>query len=500
MALTNATTLADYGAGIGTQGATLKVDATNKRVGVGTDSPAGPEGSLQVGTGITFFGNTGIVSAIGGKFSGDFTVGGTLTYEDVSNIDAVGIITAQSHVSIADSILHTGDTDTSIRFPSAGTFTVETNGSERFRVTDSLKEIKNGSLRITSTFIQFSGDVSTPSAAAALYRPADNEFAISTSNTERLRVDSAGRVGIGTNNPLDELHVNSSSSNVNLRLTRDLNTGARITGSNGVSPAFIVETIASGTATERVRVTSDGNVSIQNDSGKFTAGTGDDLQIYHNGTVSRIDNNVGVLQIRNLLDDSDISLQTDNGSGGAAEYVLCDGSSGSVLLKHYGTTKLTTVADGVDFDGTGSIKVPVGTTAERPTGVAGDFRYNSTLGQFEGYSDSWGEIGGSGGVSETDTSVSTVNPTGVGSFAVATHRSAAIIAQIDQTGSGFQVGRYLMIHDGTNVTVVEESAVATGDMLGSFDGAIVGSNAEFRVTMASAGIATVTTKIDTVTV
>ena len=92
MALTNATTLADYGAGIGTQGATLKVDATNKRVGVGTDSPAGPEGSLQVGTGITFFGNTGIVSAIGGKFSGDFTVGGTLTYEDVANIDSVEII------------------------------------------------------------------------------------------------------------------------------------------------------------------------------------------------------------------------------------------------------------------------------------------------------------------------------------------------------------------------------------------------------------------------
>ena len=84
---------------------------------------------------------------------------------------------------------------------------------------------------------------------------------------------------------------------------------------------------------------------------------------------------------------------------------------------------------------------------------------------------------------ETDTSVSTVNPTGVGSFATASFRSAAVIAQIDQTGSGFQVGRYLMIHDGTNVTVVEESAVATGDMLGSFDGAIVGSNAEFRVTM-----------------
>ena len=61
MALTNATTLADYSAGIGTQGATLTVDATNKRVGVGTDSPAGPEGSLQVGTGITM--GSGIITA-----------------------------------------------------------------------------------------------------------------------------------------------------------------------------------------------------------------------------------------------------------------------------------------------------------------------------------------------------------------------------------------------------------------------------------------------------
>jgi len=35
-----------------------------------------------------------------------------------------------------------------------------------------------------------------------------------------------------------------------------------------------------------------------------------------------------------------------------------------------------------------------GTTAQRPSGVAGQFRYNSTLGKFEGYSTAWGEIGG----------------------------------------------------------------------------------------------------------
>ena len=111
-----------------------------------------------------------------------------------------------------------------------------------------------------------------------------------------------------------------------------------------------------------------------------------------------------------------------------------------------------------------------------------------------------GSGGGGGGVTEVDTNVSSTSATGVGSFAVASFRSAAVIAQIDQTGD-YQVGRYLMIHDGTTVTVVEESAVSTGaTMLGSFSGAIVGSNAELQVTMGNAGIATVTTKIDTVTV
>jgi len=45
---------------------------------------------------------------------------------------------------------------------------------------------------------------------------------------------------------------------------------------------------------------------------------------------------------------------------------------------------------------TDAFHVPVGTTAQRPTGAAGYFRYNSTLGRFEGYTDAWGEIGGGG--------------------------------------------------------------------------------------------------------
>ena len=86
--------------------------------------------------------------------------------------------------------------------------------------------------------------------------------AASDRRAERMRITSDG-VGIGTAAPADELHVNSTSANVNLRLTRDTNTGCRVSGSDGsATPAFIVETIASGTATERMRIDSSGNVQF----------------------------------------------------------------------------------------------------------------------------------------------------------------------------------------------------------------------------------------------
>jgi len=83
MALTNATTLADYSSGIGTQGATLKVDANNQRVGIGTLTPAE---TLDV------VGNMAV--------EGDISVTGTISYEDLTNVDAIGYSTFRSGVDI----------------------------------------------------------------------------------------------------------------------------------------------------------------------------------------------------------------------------------------------------------------------------------------------------------------------------------------------------------------------------------------------------------------
>ena len=76
----------------------------------------------------------GVITATTGTFTGNLGVGGVLTYEDVTNIDSIGIITARSTVSIADSIIHTGDTNTSLRFPANNAISAETNGLERIRI------------------------------------------------------------------------------------------------------------------------------------------------------------------------------------------------------------------------------------------------------------------------------------------------------------------------------------------------------------------------------
>ena len=43
---------------------------------------------------------TGIITATSATFSGNVTIGGTLTYEDVTNIDSLGIVTARNGLRV----------------------------------------------------------------------------------------------------------------------------------------------------------------------------------------------------------------------------------------------------------------------------------------------------------------------------------------------------------------------------------------------------------------
>ena len=179
---------------------------------------------------------TGSVIKDSVSLSGNVSIGGTLTYQDVTNVDAVGIITARSDISIADKIIHTGDTNTAIRFPSDDTFTIETAGSERLRVASSGNLIISGittsnsgfmfgtdgemylyksaantaTLRITSDgpyaeFKDVSGDVQMGSASGTLR--------ISSGGTERLRIDTNGKLLVGHTADIGNIRTQFNQNN-----------------------------------------------------------------------------------------------------------------------------------------------------------------------------------------------------------------------------------------------------------------------------------------------
>ena len=54
--------------------------------------------------GVQIQGDTGNVVATKGTYSGNVTIGGTLTYEDVTNIDSVGLITARQGIEVGSGV------------------------------------------------------------------------------------------------------------------------------------------------------------------------------------------------------------------------------------------------------------------------------------------------------------------------------------------------------------------------------------------------------------
>ena len=199
---------------------------------LGADTPIGTGATIYDAGGAVF---TGLVTAT--SFSGTGNV-------SAAGLNVTGITTFLDAINVADVIRHGGDTNTQIRFPANDTFTVETNGTERLRIqSDGQKIVKNGRLNILSTFIDFSGNISTPQTGAAIFRPAADTLAVSINNNERLRMRSSGQL---------EFKNGSFSDNVNCIMASGSNLELGATA-----------TIKLRTATnERLRIDSTGNVHV----------------------------------------------------------------------------------------------------------------------------------------------------------------------------------------------------------------------------------------------
>ena len=139
-------------------------------------------------------------------------------------------------------------------------------------------------------------------------------------------------------------------------------------------------------------------------------------------------------------------------------------------------------------------------TGNLPPKTGSNLSFNSSSGALTAtsFSGDGSNLTGTG-PQEADTSVSSTSATTVLSVAHASYRGSFVKVLITQ-GSAYQMGNYTIIHDGTTASIIEESAIATGSMLGTFSATISGINLLMQVTMGSSSSATVTVKADNITV
>ena len=184
--------------------------------------------------------------SIGGNLTvtGNATIGGVLTYEDVTNVDSVGLITARNGIVVGSGItlskdgdiFATGVTTTGTISATTGTFSADTSIS----IADKIVHTGN-----TNTAIRF---------------PGDDIVRLDTVGAERLKIEQAGNVNISQNLKVSGVVTATSFSGSGANLTGLAAGGAFIKGVVGVTTLTPVG-IETSTVTRKDLIGPAGNTS-----------------------------------------------------------------------------------------------------------------------------------------------------------------------------------------------------------------------------------------------
>ena len=181
----------------------------------------------------------------------------------------------------------------------------------------------NGIIRSdgTSSGLAIGGNSSTPSEGVAIHRPATHTMAFVTDSSERMRIDSSGRVGIGTSNPSVTLDIEATTPTIRLTDSDASGTPESEIQGGGGDLVFSADRDDENSSTiigfkvdgsERMRISSNGGLFL--------------------GLTGNVNSSTGMTCFRNISDNRrELMLgTTSTGNRGLIEFFNPNGGVGSI--------------------------------------------------------------------------------------------------------------------------------------------------------------------------
>jgi hypothetical protein len=316
---------------------------------------------------------------VNGDVNASAAIAGTKISPDFGSqtVQTTGVFSAAGGAAATPSITFTGDLNTGIYSPGADQLAISSSGSERIRIG------ANGEIGIGGANYGTSGQVLTSggtgaapswttltvntdkieegnSSAEVIDTGSDGRFVVTTEGSERLRIDSSGRLGLGTSSPATLLEINSTTTNAaRLRVTGTGTTAGNFRGYEFGNGSVFKGGLLQDESTDLISI--------------FTPVGGQSVNITSAGRVG-----IGTTSPSTPLHvKGDDGIRIENVSLSRAYQLLAYTGGGSPNA-NFRIYDATAGADRLNIDTSG--RVLVGTSSSRSVGITGTLQIEKAVG------------------------------------------------------------------------------------------------------------------------